>query len=74
MNPQRASWAADTAECAAQPQCSRLTVPPVRFASITPEAIEAAMPSACVMPSASRPNSSAADTAPPIAPQIDVAC
>ena len=51
----RAHRAAATPPCAAQPQCMRLTVPPVRLASMTPAPIDAAIPMAWAMPSASRP-------------------
>ncbi len=74
MNPRRASWAAVTAAWAAMPQCSRLTVPPVRLASMMPEAIDAVRPSAWRTPASSAPYSREAVTAPPIAPVIDVAC
>ena len=36
VKPRRTSWAAVTPAWAAQPQCSRLTVPPVRLASMIP--------------------------------------
>jgi hypothetical protein len=51
----------------------RLTVPPVRLASMMPEAIDAATPSECVT-DCSSPERTAAATAPPIAPQMEVAC
>lgn len=74
VSPSRAMSAATTPAWAAQPQCTRLTVPPVRLASMMPDPMLAAMPMAEQMPSASRPRSMAAATAAPIAPQIAVAC
>ena len=41
--------------CAAQPQWTRLTVPPVRLASMSPAPMLAAIPIADTMPSASSP-------------------
>ena len=74
VSPCRASSAAATPAWAAQPQCTRFTVPPVRLASIRPAPMLAAMPAACAIRSASRPRTVAAATAAPTAPQIDVAC
>ena len=72
--PNRARSAAATPACAAQPQWMRLTVPPVRLASMTPAPMLAAMPAACAIPAASSPLNIAAATAAPIAPQMEVAC
>ena len=72
--PRRASSAALTPPSAAQPQWMRLTVPPVRFASMTPPAMLTAIPIAEATPSASRPSKWAAAAALPIAPQMEVAC
>ena len=69
----RTRSAADSAEWAAQPQWIRLTVPPVRLASMIPEAIDAATPR-LLRTASSSPSIVAAATAPPMAPQIDVAC
>ena len=78
VKPSRTRSAAETAAWAAQPQCIRLTVPPVRLASMIPAAMDAATPRTWVTRSASdrppRVSSRAAATAPPMAPQIDVAC
>ncbi len=74
MIPWAARRAAEIAEWAAQPQWIRFTVPPVRFASITPPAMLTASPIAWTTPSASRPSSTAALAAAPIAPHIEVAC
>ena len=61
-------------EWAAHPQCTRLTVPPVRLASIRPDPIEAAMPIAFETVSLSAPCRRAAATADPMVPQMEVAC
>ena len=55
VKPRRTSWAAVTPAWAARPQCRRLTVPPVRLASITPDAIDAVSPSASTTPVSSAP-------------------
>ena len=73
MTPSAAIDAATTPLCAAQPQWTRFTVPPVRLASMTPEPIEAAIPMAWATPSASSPRRSAAAAAAPTVPQIEVA-
>jgi hypothetical protein len=52
----------------------RLTVPPVRFASMMPLAIEADSPIASTSPFSVPSTISAAATAEPTVPQIDVAC
>ena len=62
-----------TPACAAHPQWTRLTVPPVRFASITPAPIDAPIPMAEAICSTSRPYSSPAAAAAPSVPQIEVA-
>ena len=74
VSPCRARSAATTPACAAQPQCTRLTVPPVRLASSSPDPMDAAIPAACAIRSASSPPTVAAATAAPTAPQIEVAC
>ncbi|CFL05293.1 Uncharacterised protein [Burkholderia pseudomallei] len=74
VTPAAANSAALTPACAAQPQCTRLTEPPVRFASSRPAPMLAAMPSADAIPAASSPYSIAAAAAAPSVPQIDVAC
>ena len=74
VRPCRARSAAATPAWAAQPQCTRFTVPPVRLASMMPAPVLAAMPIAEVRPSASSPRSIPTATAAPTAPQIAVAC
>ena len=72
--PRAASWAAVTPARAAQPQWSRLTVPPARLASMIPLAMLQATPMASAMRSASSSSRRAAAAADPTAPQIEVAC
>jgi len=71
--PRTANWAALTPDLAAQPQCSRLTVPPARLASMMPLAIEHAMPIASCTTSALPPSNRATAAAEPMVPQIEVA-
>ncbi len=61
-------------QCAAQPQWTRLTVPPVRLASSRPAPMLAAVPTAEAIPASSCLCSIATATAAPSAPQMDVAC
>lgn len=74
VKPSLTSCAAETAACAAHPQCMRLTVPPVRLDSMMPDAIEAVTPSTLARPASSSPSSMPAATAEPIAPAMEVAC
>src|SRR5207302_5406092 len=74
VSPCRARSAAATPQRAAQPQWTRLTVPPVRLASSRPAPMLAAMPAAEAIPASSCPCSIATATAAPTAPQMDVAC
>ena len=73
VRPACANSAATTPPCAAQPQCVRLTVPPVRLASNKPAPILAAIPIAELICSELNFISIAAATAEPRVPQIDVA-
>ena len=73
VSPWRARSAATTPAWAAQPQWTRLTVPPVRLASSRPEPMDAAIPAASAIRSASSPPAIAAATAAPTAPQMEVA-
>ncbi len=75
VRPRATSWAAFTPDWAARPQWMRLTVPPVRLASMIPDAMEQATAMALAARSAS-PGDTRTDAvaAAPMAPQIDVAC
>lgn len=74
VRPAVASCAADTPQCAAHPVWMRLTLPPVRFASSTPDPMLAAIATASARVPASPPDSIVAATADPIAPQMELAC